>query len=46
MEKDIIKNVFQVQASEYLIINNDEVIDRNFFFSYAIEKKVQILIPA
>ena len=38
-KKTLLKNVFQVQASEYLIINNDEVIDRNFFFSYAIEKE-------
>jgi asparagine synthase (glutamine-hydrolysing) len=38
-KKTLLKNVFQVQASEYLIIKNDEIIESNFFYSYAIKKE-------
>lgn len=38
-KKTLLKNVFQVQASEYVIIKNDEIIESNFFYSYAIKKE-------
>lgn len=38
-KKTLLKEVYQVQASEYLIIKNDKIIERNFFFSYAIKKE-------
>ena len=36
--KTLLQNVNQIQASEYLIIQNHKIIESNFFFSYAIEK--------
>ena len=38
-KKTLLENVFQVQSNEYLIINKNKIIERNFFFSYAIEKE-------
>ncbi|ARV16678.1 asparagine synthetase B family protein [Polaribacter sp. SA4-12] len=38
-KKTLLKNVFQVQASELLIIKNDKIINSSFFFSYAIKKE-------
>lgn len=38
-KKTLLKNVFQVQASEYLIIKNDKIIENSFFYSYAIKKE-------
>lgn len=34
-KKTLLKNVYQVQASEYLIIKNDAIVERDFFYSYA-----------
>jgi asparagine synthase (glutamine-hydrolysing) len=38
-KKTLLQNVFQVQSNEYLIIENNQVIKSNFFFSYATEKE-------
>lgn len=38
-KKTLLKNVFQVQASEYLIIQNNTIIESDFFYSYAIKKE-------
>jgi asparagine synthase (glutamine-hydrolysing) len=38
-KKTLLKNVYQVQASEYLIIQNNEIIESDFFFSYAVKKE-------
>jgi asparagine synthase (glutamine-hydrolysing) len=36
-KKTLLKNVYQIQSSEYLIIKNEKIIENNFFFSYASE---------
>lgn len=38
-KKTLLQNVFQVQSNEYLIIENNKIIDCSFFFSYATEKE-------
>jgi asparagine synthase (glutamine-hydrolysing) len=38
-KKTLLKDVFQIQASEYLIIKNDEIIKSDFFYSYAVKKE-------
>ena len=38
-KKTLLKNVFQVQASEYLIIQNNTIIENDFFYTYAIKKE-------
>lgn len=38
-KKTLLENVFQVQSNEYLIIENNKIIERDFFFSYATEKE-------
>ncbi|PQJ82584.1 asparagine synthetase B family protein [Polaribacter glomeratus] len=38
-KKTLLKDVFQVQASEYIIIKNDQLIESDFFYSYAIQKE-------
>ncbi|WP_405606805.1 asparagine synthase-related protein [Polaribacter sp. Asnod1-A03] len=38
-KKTLLKNVYQVQASEYLIVKKEIIIHRNFFYSYAIKKE-------
>ena len=38
-KKTLLKNVFQVQPSEYLIIENNIITESNFFYSYAIGKE-------
>lgn len=34
-KKTLLKDIFQVQSNEYLIIKDDKIIESNFFFSYA-----------
>jgi asparagine synthase (glutamine-hydrolysing) len=38
-KKTLLENIFQIQASEYLIVKNNTIIKSAFFFSYAIEKE-------
>ncbi|WP_299062107.1 asparagine synthetase B family protein [uncultured Polaribacter sp.] len=38
-KKTLLQKVHQVQASEYLIVKNDTIIERDFFYTYAIEKE-------
>jgi len=35
--KTLIKNIYQTQASEYLIFKNDKIKERAFYFSYSID---------
>ena len=37
-KKTLLKDVFQIQSNEYLIIENDNITEHDFFFSYATEK--------
>ena len=36
--KTLLKNVFQLQSSEYIIFNNNEIKNNGFFFSYSVKK--------
>ena len=38
-KKTLLKNVYQVQASEFLIIENNHIIESDFLYSYAIKKE-------
>jgi asparagine synthase (glutamine-hydrolysing) len=38
-KKTLLTNVFQVQASEYLIIKNEAIVESNFFYSFAIKSE-------
>jgi asparagine synthase (glutamine-hydrolysing) len=38
-KKTLLKKVFQVQPAQYLIIENNKIVENKFFFSYAIEKE-------
>jgi len=38
-KKTLLNTIFQVQASEYLIIENNKIIYSDFFFTYAIKKE-------
>ena len=38
-KKTLLKNVFQVQSNQYLIIKKNTIIENNFFFSYAIKEE-------
>lgn len=38
-KKTLLKNVFQIQASECLIIKNESIVDRFFNYSYAIRQE-------
>lgn len=38
-KKTLLKNVYQLQASESLIVRNDVIIESKFFFSYAVNKE-------
>ena len=37
--KTLLNTIFQVQANEYLIIKNNEIINSDFFFTYATKKE-------
>ena len=37
-KKTLLKDVHQIQSNEYLIIENEEIIENNFFYSYVTEK--------
>lgn len=37
-KKTLLKNVFQVQSSEYVIIEKNKIVENDFFFSYATEE--------
>ena len=38
-KKTLLKNVFQIQPSEYLIVENNKIVESSFFYSYAIPKE-------
>ncbi|WP_218598435.1 asparagine synthetase B family protein [Polaribacter sp. NJDZ03] len=38
-KKTLLKNVYQVQASEFLIVEKNHIVESDFFYSYAIEKE-------
>ena len=38
-KKTLLKNVFQIQPSEYLIVENNAIVESSFFYSYAITKE-------
>ena len=38
-KKTLLKNVFQIQPSEYLLVENDVIVESDFFYSYAIHKE-------
>ena len=41
-KKTLLKNVYQVQPSEFLILKNNTIIEQNFFFSYSTTKELSI----
>jgi asparagine synthase (glutamine-hydrolysing) len=41
-KKTLLEKVFQVQSNEYLILENNNVIEHDFFFSYAVEKEFNV----
>ncbi|CAL2076375.1 asparagine synthase C-terminal domain-containing protein [Tenacibaculum sp. 190524A02b] len=40
-KKTLLKNIFQVQASEYLIVKKEEITKRDFFYTYTSENNIK-----
>ena len=38
-KKTLLKNMFQIQPSEYVIVENNSIVESDFFYSYAIQKE-------
>lgn len=38
-KKTLLKDVFQIQPSEYLLVENNTIVESDFFYSYAIHKE-------